>query len=69
MPEKNHLEACITEVDVYAQQNDNIFFIDPDNHQYEDLSDDMMDEAGEDEFDASNNDHCTNIDDDSNELE
>src|SRR5690606_21922259 len=45
-------EASITEVDVPEQQTDDILLIDPVNCQYEDLPDEMTDEAGEDEFDV-----------------
>ena len=62
-------EVCITEVEVSEQQTDDILLIDVDNRQYEDLFDDMTDEEGEEEFDASDDDHCTDIDENSNDSE
>lgn len=62
-------EVCITEVEVSEQQTDDIFLIDVDNRQYEDLFDDMTDEEGEEEFDASDDDYCTDIDENSNDSE
>uniref|UniRef100_A0A0D3ADX0 Dirigent protein n=1 Tax=Brassica oleracea var. oleracea TaxID=109376 RepID=A0A0D3ADX0_BRAOL len=62
-------EVGITEVEVSEQQTDDILLIDVDNHQYEDLFDDMTDEEGEEEFDASDDDHCTDIDENSNDSE
>ena len=59
-------EACITAVEVSEQQTDDIFLIDLDNRQYEDLFDDM---TVEEEFDASNDDHCTDIDKNTNDSE
>ena len=60
---------CITEVEVSEQQTDDILLIGPDNRQYEDLFEDMTDGEGEEEFDASNDDHCSDIDENSNDSE
>ena len=62
-------EDAITEVEVPDQQNDEILLIDPDNRQYEDLPEDATDEAHEDEFDRSDDDHCNDIDENLNDLE
>ena len=62
-------EVCITEVEVSEQQTDDILLIDVDNRQYEDLFDDMTDEESEEEFDASDDNHCTDIVENSNDSE
>ncbi|WZZ24675.1 hypothetical protein YC2023_008076 [Brassica napus] len=54
-------EVCITEVEVSEQQTDDILLIDVNNRQYEDLFDYMTDEESEEEFDASDDNHCTDI--------
>ena len=46
-------KACIIEVEVPEKETDDILHIDTDNMSYE---------AGEDEFDASDDDHCSDID-------
>lgn len=65
--DKDHLqEVCITKFEVPDQQNDEILLIDA-NCQYEDLPDDVTDRAGEDEFDGSDDHHCTDNEDNSND--
>ena len=46
-----------------------ILLIDPENQQYEDLPEDVTDEAREYEFDGSDDDHCTNVDENENDSE
>ena len=60
---------CITEVEVSEQQTDDILLIDLDNRQCEDLFNDMTDEESEEEFDASDDDHCTDLDENENDSE
>lgn len=60
-------QACFTEFGVSEQQTDDILLIDPDTHQNENLPDDMTYEVGDDEFHASNDDHCTDIDENWND--
>ena len=62
-------EDTINEVDVHDQQLNEIFLIDPENQQYEYLSEDVTDEAREDEFDGSDDDHCTDLDENENDSE
>ena len=69
--EEPHLqeEDAINEVDVPDQQLNEILLIDPENQQYEDLPEDVTDEAREDEFDGSDDDHCTDLDENENDSE
>ncbi|XP_056864031.1 uncharacterized protein LOC130511177 [Raphanus sativus] len=60
-------EDAINEVEVPDQQTDEILLVDPDNRQYEDLPEDVTDEAREDEFDRSDDDHCSDVDENSND--
>ena len=62
-------EDTINEVDVPDQQLNEILLIDPENQQYEDLPEDVTDEAREDEFDGSDDDHCTDLDENENDSE
>ena len=62
-------EDTISEVDVPDQQLNEILLIDPENQQYEDLPKDVTDEAREDEFDVSDDDHCADLDENENDSE
>ena len=62
-------EDAITAVEVHDKKTDEILLIDPDNRQYKDLPEDVKDEACEDEFDGSDDDYCTYIDENSNDSE
>ena len=62
-------EDAINEVEVPDQQTDEILLIDPNNHQYEDLPEDATDEAREDEFECSDDDDCSDVDENSNNSE
>ena len=62
-------EDAINEVDVPSQQLNEILLIDPENQQYEDLPEDVTDEAREDEFNGSDDDHCTDLDENENDSE
>ncbi|KAL0899939.1 hypothetical protein Bca101_083900 [Brassica carinata] len=62
-------EDAINEVEVHDQQTNEILLIDPNNHQYEDLPEDATDEAREDEFECSDDDDCSDVDENSNNSE
>ncbi|KAL0645130.1 hypothetical protein Bca4012_043421 [Brassica carinata] len=62
-------EGTINEVNVPDQQLNEILLINPENQQYEDLLEDVTDEAREDEFDGSDDDHCTDLDENENDSE
>ena len=62
-------EDTINEVDVPDQQLNEILLIDPENQQYEDLPEDVTDEAHADEFDGSDDDHCIDLDENENDSE
>ena len=62
-------EDAINEVDVPDQQLNEILLIDQENQQYEDLPEDVTEEAREDEFDGSDDDHCTYLDENENGSE
>uniref|UniRef100_A0A0D3CD13 Uncharacterized protein n=1 Tax=Brassica oleracea var. oleracea TaxID=109376 RepID=A0A0D3CD13_BRAOL len=50
------------------QPTDEIFLIDPQNFQYEDIPEDATDEAREDEFERSDDDDCNDSDENENDL-
>ena len=60
-------EEAITEVKVPDQQTDEILLIDSYNRQNE--AENVTDKACEDEFDGSDDDHCTDIDENPNNSE
>ncbi|KAL0650577.1 hypothetical protein Bca4012_093268 [Brassica carinata] len=62
-------EDAINEVEVPEQPTDEIFLIDPQNFQYEDIPEDATDEAREDEFERSDDDDCNDSDENENDLE